>query len=84
MDKDLLVTRMMAHFNYLERRMYDKQKRSDFIKGVVAITSFNMNYFQNNNNEGSKMALDIWNEILEIHNERFVKGRSGDAYFEKI
>jgi hypothetical protein len=88
MDTDtlLVVKRLEAHHNYLISRIHDKKKKAQFNEAMIALGSFNLDYFNdpNNQNEGSRLALDIWKEIMQIHGERFLDGRTGDAYLEKL
>jgi len=80
---DLNSIRIKAHFDYIISRMTDKKKKEQFAKAMNDLAN---NTLQTDKpfNEGEKLALDIYNEIVQIHTERFVEGRSGDAYMEKL
>lgn len=79
---DLIFVRLNAHLQYLYSRIHDEKKRDEFAKAI---------FYLNNGGDvpmdkygGSNMALDIYNEIVQIHEERFGEGRTGDAYLEKL
>lgn len=80
---DLTNIRMKAHYDYIITKMPDKKKREQFTKAMVDLTNNNLDT-QKQFNEGEKLALDIYHQIMQIHTERFVEGRSGDAYLEKL
>lgn len=83
---DLIIKRLEAHFHYLLPRIDDEKKRKQFISAMNALVTDELDFFNEyrNKNDGSKMALDIYLEILQIHMIRFEEGRSGDAYMEKL
>lgn len=80
---DLINTRLKAHFDYIITRMHDKKKKEQFTSAVIDLYNNNFDY-GNQLTEGSRLALDIYREIVQIHKERFEEGRSGDAYLEKL
>jgi hypothetical protein len=80
---DLINIRLKAHFNYIIARMPDKKKKEQFTLAFLDLYNEEFD-FEKQLNEGSKLALDIYREIVQIHKERFEEGRSGDAYLEKL
>ncbi len=81
---DIVNIRLMAHFDYLIPRMHDEKSKMQLKYAMVALCAEDFEYFKKENSAGSKLALDIYREILQIHIERFEEGRTGDAYLEKL
>lgn len=79
---DLTIVRLNAHLNYMYPRIFDEKKRKEFIKAMFLLK--NDEIPTEDKYGGTKMALDIYREIVQIHDERFGEGRSGDAYLEKL
>lgn len=81
---ELVLIRLKAHFDYVYPRIHNKKIRDKFNEAMLAIDRFDMAYFEYNKDDGSRMALDIYKQIVQIHKERFEEGRSGDFYLEKL
>jgi hypothetical protein len=80
---DITNIRLKAHFNYIINRMPDKKKKEQFTLAFIDLYNDEFD-FGKQLNDGSKLALDIYREIVQIHTVRFEEGRSGDAYLEKL
>ena len=93
----LFVERLLAHGNYLHKKISDDMDRHDFFDAMLAMithiiqtndvpspSSDFMMKFKSENKEYVTKAVDIYNEIYYIHDERFISGRTGDAHFEKL
>jgi len=96
-DISLFTERLLAHGNYVYKRIINDMDRYDFFDTIISmITHINntdkipdlssnfIMHFKCQNKPYVTKAVDIYNEIYDIHMERFVSGRSGDAYFDKI
>ena len=87
---DILITRCRAHLNHMSSRILKEKKREEFIQVMLDIISNIRNadeLFTNigiDRNGGTKLAMEIVNEIVSVTNERFVEGISGDFYMEKL
>jgi hypothetical protein len=82
-NDDLLVTRLGAHMRYIAPRIRDENKRNEFILCMLSFID-GEEVLSPDHHGGTKLAFDTYNEIKEIHNKRFVTGRSEDAYLERI
>ena len=79
---DITFTRLNAHLAHMYSRIINDKKRDEFVKAVFYLN--NGEPLPEDKHGGVNMALDIYNEIVQIHKERFEEGRSGDAYLEKL
>jgi hypothetical protein len=79
---DLILTRLNAHFHFIYPRIYSEKKRKEFAEAISALN--NGQPLAENKHGGVKMAIDIYNEIVQIHKDRFENSRNGDCYLEKL
>lgn len=82
---DITLIRFESHYRYILPRIYDNNKKQQFVSACESILmnkDFDISF--DYNTPGAKMALDIYQQIEQIHNERFIYGRSGDALLEKL
>jgi len=79
---DLTLIRLNAHFNYIAPKIINEKKREEFTNAVCLL--INGQKLPEDKFGGVNFALDLYTEIDNIHTERFVEGRSGDAYLEKL
>ncbi len=79
---DLTHIRLNAHLNYILPRIDDENKAKEFVNAVICL--INNEPVAKDKHGGADMAVDIYNEIVQIHRERFEEGRSGDALLEKL
>ena len=87
---DILITRCRAHLNHLSNRILKEKKKAEFNEAMVQIISNIRDaeaLFMNigiDKHGGIKLAIEVVEEIASTTNERFVEGRSGDFYMEKL
>lgn len=87
---DILITRCRAHLNHMSSRILKEKKKAEFNEAMVQIIS-NIRDAESlfmdigiDKHGGIKLAVEVVNEIVNATNERFVEGRSGDFYMEKL
>jgi hypothetical protein len=87
---DILIKRLNAHLNYLYPRVLKENKRNEFEQAIRDIIGnirsgdeFGINLGFDRHG-GVKMAVEVLNDIVKTTDERFVTGRSGDFYMEKL
>lgn len=84
---DLVLLSYKAQCNYVGKRIYNKKDQNTFVNAVNDVLNNvweDMGIKFRTNSKYYKMAQDIWDETEKNINERFVTGRSGDAYLEKL
>jgi hypothetical protein len=79
---ELVMIRLKAHFDYMYPRLHDELKKEQFAWGYHCLLN-GVKPASSSLAEGTKMIIDIYDEIVHIHNERF-NGRTGDMYLEKL
>jgi hypothetical protein len=86
MVDDLILTSFKAQCKYVSARIHNKKDLYSFLLGVNNILDIQQieGIKINSNSKYYTMVQDIWDETAKNLTERFVDGRSGDAYLEKI
>lgn len=96
---DLIIKQYKAHIKYILTSTYKGKDREQFIEVgsyllnklsedgediellYKVLTSDNLEALKH---KGSKLAVDILKEIIYNNRERFIEGRSGEGYLERI
>ena len=84
---DLIILSYKAQCSYVGKRISSKKDQNTFVNAVNDVLNNvweNMGIKFTTNSKYYKMAQDMWDETEKNINERFVTGRSGDAYMEKL
>jgi hypothetical protein len=68
---------------YIAPRIRDENKRNEFILCMLSFID-GEEVSPVDIDGGRDMAVEIYNEIKEIHNKRFIHYRSEDFYIERI
>jgi hypothetical protein len=82
-NDDLLLTRLNAHMRYVAPRIYKEEKRKEFILTMLSFIDGEQ-LCGPDKHGGVALAVDIYNDICDIHLKRFVVGRSEDFYMERL
>lgn len=87
---DILISRCIAHLNFLYGRILKEKKRQEFVDAMKIIIT-NIKHGDElvsgvgfDKYGGVKLAVETLDEIVKYTSERFVTGRSGDFYIEKL
>ena len=93
---ELIVISLKAHLDYMVPRMYDSTRAFNFRKEMfhwidliekngVCFDTRNMDSFSCMNiSKGSKIALDIVQQICNNVEERYIEGRKSDKWLQKL
>ncbi len=88
-NKDLLLMSLKAHAVYMQHHVREKQ-RSVFMYTMNSIynhikdTNTHYNFRHNEPTKEQQLALDIYKEIKDNLNKRFVYGRGTEYAVEKL
>jgi len=96
---DLIIKQYKAHIKYILNSTYKGKDRDTFIEASSFLLNklsdsdedINLLYrvltsdgLEALKYKGSKLAVDILKEIIYNNRERFIEGRSGEGYLERI
>jgi len=91
MCKDLYIKQMQAHYLYVLPRFHNLETRRGFTYGFQYSFSIENNKSipppfrpTKNFNKGVDLAFDIDLQINKHLNDRFINGRDGEFYMEKL
>lgn len=88
MVEDLIITSIKAHYEFMKNRFHNKDTQIGFnhrMENILGMTNSDWFYKSSKHfSKGTGTAEDLCSEIRKNIRERFVKGRSGDFYMEKL